>query len=794
MRLAMAGLAAALAVAGFVSPLAATAAEAPGAPGLAGTWEDAGKTGIGTAYAPYAAGVPASRVWFSVANGYVTETMYGLIHAAQIKNARLAVMTADGLFVEGETPGATTRIAYLDTDSAGRPLSLAYRLVTRDPHGDVEIEKHVFTDPSRNVLFLRIIVRPLRGVVTPWLLVEPHLGDTSLDNAGTAGPASLDASGAGVAVTVRGARPFVRASVGFLGVSDGLTALRHTGALSPVWSSTGASRGSILLTAGLSRPVAKARTYDLAVGFGPTRRDSRRQAAATLQEGYARVLAHYNGQGGRVGWETWLASLDALPRLAAQSGDGGRLAYASALVLKAHEDKTHRGALIASLSNPWGDELPATRASTGYKAVWPRDFYECAMALAALGDRETPLAAFRYLKTVQVAAVAEDAPTAGGWFQQKSHVDGTPEWFRVQLDQTAMPIMLGWKLNRLGLMSDAELRAHYATMLKPAADFLVDGGRVRQGDNAAIIRPPATQLERWEEQPGYSPSTLAAEIAGLVLAADIAGRAGDPASAVRYRDAADRYEAALDARTFTTRGALGDGRYYLRINETEDANHPSQIAAHNGLSALSADRMVDAGFLELVRYGVRRADDPRIVSSLKVIDDPQRDDDLRVRYDIPFPQGVSPGFRRYGHDGYGEDTVTADGFLRNGVNAPHQRGRLWPLLTGERGHYELALAGRHGAPSAGQTDALRQTWVRGMERFANAGLMLPEQVYDGVGAPLHRGQAPGQGTDSATPLAWAHAEYVKLLRSLADGRVWDRYDLVADRYAPPASPPPGGGG
>ena len=764
-------------------PARAAERVAPGAPGRTGTWEPSGKTGIGTAYQPYSADPPRSRVWFSVGGGHVTETMYGLIHEAQLKDLRLAVRTAHGLFVQGETPGATTKVTYLDTDAAGRPLSLAYRLTTRDPHGDVEIETHVFTDPSRDVLVLRVIVRPLKGPVTPWLLVEPHLGNVSPGNAGAVSVRALQASRDGVALSVVGRHAFVRPSVGFLGVSDGLTTLRRSPEGPPTWSTTGRETGAILLSAALSPSTRRTRTYDLAVGFGTSAADATRQARASLVEGYAPVLAHYNGQAGQVGWETWLASLGDLPRIARESGDGGRLAYASALVLKAHEDKTHPGALIASLSNPWGDELTASRPSTGYKAVWPRDFYECAMALAALGDRQTPVAAFRYLKTVQVPAGGGDPPAAGGWFQQKSHVDGQAEWFAVQLDQTAMPILLGWKLNRLGLLSGAELLAAWPGMLKPAADFLVDGGPVALGDNRTVIHPPATQLERWEEQGGYSPSTLAAEIAGLTVAADVARRAGDGASADRYLAAADRYSAALEPRTFTTRGSLGNGHYYLRINGTEDADHPGIVPAHNGLGDLAADRMVDAGFLELVRYGVRRADDPRIVSSLKVIDDQGLNDDLRVRYDLPRPDGVAPGFRRYGHDGYGEDTVTADGFLRNGVNEPHQRGRVWPLLTGERGHYELALASLQGPPSAARIEALRQLWVRGMERFANPGLMLPEQVNDGIGVALHHDPKPGEGTDSATPLAWGHAEYVKLLRSLADGRVWDGYDLVAQRYA-----------
>jgi glucoamylase len=245
------------------------------------------------------------------------------------------------------------------------------------------------------------------------------------------------------------------------------------------------------------------------------------------------VLVRYNGQGDRIGWEDYLASLTELPRLREASEDGGKLVQASALMLKVQEDRTHAGALIASLSNPWGDTVDASKPSTGYKAVWPRDFYQCAMALAALGDKETPLAAFHYLPQVQVKATTKGNTGVGGWFLQKTWVDGTIEWVGVQLDQTAMPIMLGWKLWKLGWLSDADLKAQYGAMIKPAADFLVDGGKVGIGWNTATITPPFTQQERWEEQGGHSPSTTAATIAGLVTAGDIADLAGDTAGAAR---------------------------------------------------------------------------------------------------------------------------------------------------------------------------------------------------------------------------------------------------------------------
>ncbi len=113
---------------------------------------------------------------------------------------------------------------------------------------------------------------------------------------------------------------------------------------------------------------------------------------------------------------------------------------------------------------------------------------------------------------------------------------------------------------------------------------------------------------------------------------------------------------------------------------------------------------------------------------------------------------------------------------------PGQRGRVWPIFTGERGHYELAKAQEGGASDA-EIRAIRQTYVAGMEAMANGGYLLSEQIWDGVGNATPHGYRVGQSTNSATPLAWSHAEYLKLLRSLADRAVWDRYAPVAERYA-----------
>ncbi|MBX9708463.1 MAG: glucan 1,4-alpha-glucosidase [Caulobacteraceae bacterium] len=755
-------------------------AVAPGAPGEQPTWVNAAKTGVGSSYEAYvngryAEGGPTgavSRVWFSIADGVLTETMYGLIHEAQIKQLRFAVATSTGVAVEGTD--TTSRTEYLHTDAEGRPLSPAYRAITTDRQGRFEIEKRVFTDPDRQALFLRVTIRAIGGPVTPHLLLEPHIANTGVNDRGTAAADALHAWEGDTHLVLRPSTPFETASAGFMGMSDAMTDLAD-GDLDAQYASTGDAGGNIMLAGTL--PVIEAGqtlTRDFVIGFGGSQPEAEANAAATMAAGFDTVLARFNGEGSAVGWEDYIASLDQLPRLAEQSTDGGKLAYASALMLKVQEDRTYAGALIASLSNPWGDTVDATNPSTGYKAVWPRDFYQVAMAMLALGDTETPLAAFRYLPQVQVDADTPGNTGATGWFLQKTWVDGTIEWVGVQLDQTAMPIMLGWRLWKAGLVSDAEMARMYAEMIKPAADFLVEGGTIGLLWNDRTITPPWTQQERWEEQEGYSPSTTAAVIAGLVTAAEIARASGDAASAERYLATADDYASRVEARMFTTEGSLGDGNYFLRLSRNEDPNDRGTLGENNGQPGLPEDRIIDGGFLELVRYGVRVADAPSILATLPEYDDQGREDRLRVRYDL----NGFPAFRRYGNDGYGENTETGGNYGVGG-NTPGQRGRVWPFFTGERGHYELARALR-----AGSTDltTIRNTYVAGMESFANEGLLLPEQVWDGVGNRTIHEYRPGQGTNSATPLAWTHAEYIKLLRSLADRQVWDRYAPVAERY------------
>ncbi|HMS11332.1 MAG TPA: glycoside hydrolase family 15 protein, partial [Pyrinomonadaceae bacterium] len=343
-------------------------------------------------------------------------------------------------------------------------------------------------------------------------------------------------------------------------------------------------------------------------------------------------------------------------------------------------------------------------------------------------------------------------------------------------DEVAYPLIMAYELKRFD-------KATWENHVKKAADFIVKNG-------------PATPQERWEEEAGYSPSTIAAEIAGLVCAAEIARRNGDTASAELYLKTADEWEANIEKWTATTTGKYGDGNYYLRITQNGKPDAGDKIELNNGAGTFDEREIVDAGFLELVRLGIRRADDPLIVKSLKVIDEVIK---------VETPNG--PAFYRYNNDGYGE---MPDGRRWNWDGKYTGKGRLWVLLSGERGPPSLAIAsacdpGPPARTSSGapvltvaqnkclgvHSEALADARSRldHMLAFANEGLMIPEQVWDKKETPknIDKQFIPelkfGEGTGSATPLAWSMAQFIRLATNLKAGRNLDTPDVVYQRYA-----------
>ncbi|MCL6584673.1 MAG: glucan 1,4-alpha-glucosidase [bacterium] len=787
----------------FLGVINTFAENAPGGPGDDPIWNYAGKSGIGTSYEKYNKGEyndngqtgTISKVWFSIANGIITETAYSRIDKAQIKDLQFLIVGND--FFNEEKVDTNSKIEYLYTDSDGRPLSLAYKVVNTAKNNKYKIEKHIFTDPDRQTLFIRVTFTAYENNITPYIFINPHINNTGFGDYASVTNDSLNANEGNTYLCLKSSAYFSKTSAGFFRRSDGWTDLHEDHVMN--WKYDTANNeggGNVAMTAQLDTVNSQTKTFDIVVGFGNSEYQAIQAAEGSLNEGYDSLLKKYNGEGSAIGWEDYLSSLSNLPSMIPYTGDNGKELYVSAMVLKAQEDKQFAGALIASLSIPWGDTVSAINSKTGYRAIWPRDLYQCASALLALGDKETPLVSFKYLKNIQVTSSTPDNTGATGWFLQKTHVDGKREWIKVQMDQTAMPIMLGWKLWKAGILSNEEIKNDwYSKMLKPAAEFLANGGCVNIKDessgcwNSYQVYPPKTQLERWEEQEGYSPSTIAAIITGLIAASDIAkNAAGDPGAASWYEKKADSFASKIEEYTFTTKGeyykyrSSNDGEYYLRITKNENPNDHEEINLGNGRKPNQAeDKILDAGFLELVRYGVRAANDYFITDSLPELDDMTLNDDFRVKYEFTFDGKNYPGWRRYSYDGYGE---RANGSNWVDSNQPDdQRGRVWPFLTGERGHYELARikADNGGTITDAEISGIRDTYVKAMEYFANEGLMIPEQVWDGVG---HNSQnfIKGEGTNSATPLAWSHAEYVKLVRSLADKNIWDSYPPVIERY------------
>jgi glucoamylase len=348
----------------------------------------------------------------------------------------------------------------------------------------------------------------------------------------------------------------------------------------------------------------------------------------------------------------------------------------------------------------------------------------------------------RYLEATQ-----EDA---GNW-AQNLWLDGRPYWSGVQMDETAFPILLIDLMRREAPEALGKLDRWWP-MVRKAVSFIIRNG-------------PVTQQDRWEEDAGYSPFTLAAEISALLAGAEIADLTAHPDQAQTMRDAADAWNDNIERWTYATGGdlaqQLGISGYYVRIAppDTDGAASPTQgfVPIKNrppGQDGQSAYHIISPDALALVRFGLRAADDPRIVNTLRAID---------ALLAVELPQG--PCWYRYNGDGYGEHK---DGSAFDGTGI----GRPWPLLAGERAHF--ALAGGHRDEAEAMLAVMENS-------TAGNGRLLPEQVWDAADIPaleLFRGRPTG----SACPLVWAHSEYIKLRRSIRDGKIFDQPPQTVQRY------------
>lgn len=695
--------------------------EAFGTPGISPRWTHGNKNGVGTAYSA------SSRIWFTLFKGIVTEVYYPTVDRPQIRDLQYLVTDGERFFHE-EKLHLQTQVERL----SGR--TLGYRCTNADPDGRYVITKEVITDPYLPCLLQRTRLsgpsETFLSTLKLFVLCAPHLQVGGYGNTGYViranGVRILMARKQGVWLAITASVPFSRTSCGYVGKSDGWTDLNDNFQMD--YEFDHADNGNIALTGELD--LSKTREFTLAVSFGETEHRAIANLLQSLGVPFEEHLTRYERQ-----WEAIAAHSRPLQN---SSYDQGDLFESSYSLLLAHEDKMYPGALIASLSIPWG-EARGDQDQGGYHLVWTRDMVNSATALLAAGDTATPLRALIFLAVSQ----HDD-----GGFAQNFWVTGDAYWTGIQLDEVAFPIMLAWRLFCEKGLGDFD---PYNLVLKGAA-YLIRNG-------------PVTQQERWEEASGYSPSTIASNIAALICASLFFRERGDEDAAAFTEEYADFLESHIEEWTVTSEGSLFPGitKYYMRIlPENIGAANPAEHPEHRMLhiknrppgqpSDFPAKDVVDGGFLELVRYGIRSADDPIIVNSVQVID-------AVLKVDT----NAGAAWHRYNHDGYGQ---REDGGSFSGAG----RGRAWPLLTGERGHYELA-AGR--SPEA---------YLRAMEQFASSTGLLPEQVWDEADKP-EAFMFLGKPTGSAMPLMWAHAEYVKLLRSASDGKVYDSIPEVRQRYS-----------
>lgn len=703
--------------------------EAFGAPGMQPRWTSSIKDAVGTAYSA------SCRLWFTCSHGIVNELYHPTIDHAQVRDMEFLVTDGE-TFAHEEKRDLICSFEYI------HPEALGVRYTNRDPDGRYSLIKEVICDPHHSVLLTHVRLEGHADLIPRlkvFALLAPHLDGGGAGNSARA----VDVAGYRIllawknqwSLAMGASCGFSRISCGFVGSSDGWRDIKDNHRMT--WEFGSATNGNVALTGELNLECARngfgsgVREFTVAVGIGDTQHTSLQKTVSALAMRYDQHRARFIEQWQRAANPEWLAE---------KSTDGGKLMRASHNVLLAHEDKTYSGAFVASLSIPWGQSKGDDDLG-GYHLVWTRDMVHTATALLACGRAETARRALVYLACTQ---------EPDGGFAQNFWVDGSPYWSGVQLDEVAFPIVLAWRLWKADGLAEMDI----LPFVERAAAFLV-------------AHAPVTHQERWEENAGYSPSTLAAVIASLICAAEIIRSRGGEDDATFLEEFADWIEQHLEHWTVTNDGVLLPSvkRHYMRIRppETGEAYACEEcgketIRLNNRPPGtrfeFEAREIIDGGFLELVRYGIRRADDPLVIDSLKVVD-------AILKRDLP--QG--PCWLRYNYDGYG-DRPDGGPFLGWG------QGRPWPLLAGERAHYELA---------AGNDITSR---IKTYEAFATSGQMLPEQVWDEANRP-DLGFRLGRPAGSAVPLVWAHAEYLKLLRSARDGKVFDRIEPVYERYCTP---------
>jgi len=557
-----------------------------GAPGIEPRWTSSDKEGVGTAYHT------SCRVWFTLSHGIINEIYYPHVDKPNTRDFQFLISDGE-TFCHEEKRDLDHAIEYPERDC---PF---YRLTNSEPRGRYRVVKHVFCDPHGSVLLvdakLEVFDESLRGKLRLYALLAPHIGGFGAGNSAWCSEIGdnklIHAQRQDVHLVMACSMGFSHRSVGYVGFSDGWQDLmRH---FKMDWEFPAAENGNIALTGEIDLP--KGDEFTIAVAFGRSYQSAATKLFQSMAESFESHRQGYVRQ-----WQR--AVVNPKFDFSNDTSDAGGMYRLSRCVLLAHEDKVFQGAMVASMSIPWG-ETKCDNDLGGYHLVWTRDLVHSAMALLATGQTGTPLRALIWLAAIQ---------RPDGSFPQNSWIDGTAYWSGLQLDQIALPMLLAWR--RLHEQDALGLFNPRVMIVRAAAKLILQG--------------PVTAQDRWEENAGYSPSTLAVVITALGCTAAWAGEYYETTLADFILAYADWLAAHLEEWTVTTEGELvaGRPRHYIRINPT-DPNVPDphadpnttviQIANGGGLHP--ARNVVSGDFLHLVRLGIRGANDPIVRDSIEVI-------------------------------------------------------------------------------------------------------------------------------------------------------------------------------
>lgn len=723
-------------------------------PGSAAAWTTGNKLAVGTA------ANTTSKVWFTVAKGITSEVFYPRLDVANMQDMQY-VVTDGSTFVDLERD-QTNHVVSMPDEKA-----LEYTITNTDKRAmpRYSITNTYITDPSRNTLLIRTRFQSLNGgAYQLYLLENPSMaGGGANDNASwdatnsallSSGTETLFNSPMPVFSALKVASPngFIAHDNGYAGqASDCLVDLTANDVLNHQFDKV-AANGNVV-QCGQIGSIGPDTTFTVALGYGSDAASAIDAANGSLTAGFTDREAAYRG-----GWNGYVNGLRAAP--ASVSSDTLRRAYyVAAMALHAAEDKTFPGASIAGFATPWGDFANGDTLNDGYHRVWGRDLYQQATGLIAAGDSAQALRMAQFMwnnQYISVSTPGDNTTYPPGSFPRYSPVSGTSGASPTQptqlgcceqFDQDAFAILLAWMT---GLTDNTTYQK-----IKMTANHVQTAG------------PDTT--ERWEEQFGKSPSSIAAEIAGLVAAADIARQNGDTTSAATWEATADLWRSSLAGWTFTTSGFWGGHQYYERIDKTSNPNDGETLCFIEG--AFAAHDVTDFGFLDLVRLGERLPNDSDVSTSLSPSASAS---DGNSTVQVTMPSG-DIYFHRYNHDNYGESNDDCSGFPADTVNVnecrPHDGvnrfGRPWPVLSGERGEYELANG--HAAT----------LYLQSMADAANDGYFIPEQIWDRSDVSCY---ALGRPTGSAAPLNWAEGQYLRLSQSIDAGYNLDTPSVAKARY------------